>query len=113
MTRAGVVERCCQDGGIFGAQADYASYSKKMVIERIVAAHSLGGPELMVIGDGPVEIEEGAAAGTVTVGAATDEAGSSGKVDAWKRERLIAAGADLIVPDFAEAEELLRYLWKR
>ncbi len=99
------------DGGIFGAQADYASYSKKMVIERIVAGNSLGGPELMVIGDGPVEIEEGAAAGAVTVGAATDEAGRSGWADAWKRERLIAAGADLIAPDFRDAARLLGYLF--
>jgi hypothetical protein len=29
----------------------------------------------------------------------------------WKRDRLIGAGADLVIPDFREHEPLLRYLW--
>jgi len=98
---------------IWGAQADYRSFSKKMVIERLIAENGLAGPELLTIGDGYVEIEEGARAGGITVGAATAEAARSGRADAWKRERLIAAGADLIAPDFREADELLRYLWKK
>jgi phosphoglycolate phosphatase-like HAD superfamily hydrolase len=111
------------DGGLFGARPDHREFSKKMVIERIVAEHSLGGAELLVIGDGFVEIEEGARAGGLTVGAATDEpalleflAGRRAEppgADAWKRERLARAGADAIVPDFREADGLLDFLWNR
>jgi phosphoglycolate phosphatase-like HAD superfamily hydrolase len=100
------------DGRIWGAQSDYRNFSKKMVVERLIAENGLAGPELLTVGDGYVEIEEGARAGGLTVGAATDEAGRSGEADAWKRERLIAAGADLIAPDFAEANRLLAYLFR-
>ena len=32
-------------------------------------------------------------------------------IDQWKRERLIRAGADLIIPDFTCLEELEKYLF--
>ena len=32
-------------------------------------------------------------------------------VNAWKRDRLVRAGADLIVPDYREHEALVAYLW--
>lgn len=98
------------EGRIWGAQPDHQAFSKKMVVERIIEVNRLSGPELLVVGDGFVEIEEGGAAGGLTLGAATDEAERAG-IDEWKRERLIAAGADVIVPDFREGEPLLAYLW--
>jgi len=42
---------------------------------------------------------------------ASDEAGRSGKPDAWKRNRLIGAGADIVIPDYREAGRLVDYLW--
>ena len=42
---------------------------------------------------------------------ASDEAGRSGKPDPWKRDRLIGAGADLVIPDFREHQALIRFLW--
>jgi phosphoglycolate phosphatase len=42
---------------------------------------------------------------------ASDEAGRSGLPDQWKRDRLIGAGADLVVPDYRHHEQLLDYLW--
>jgi hypothetical protein len=41
---------------------------------------------------------------------ASNEATRAG-IDAWKRDRLIQAGADLIVPDFREHAELVHYLF--
>jgi hypothetical protein len=48
----------------------------------------------------------------MTVAVASDEAGRSGKPDVWKRQRLIGAGAHVVVPDFAEAERLLSFLYE-
>lgn len=94
---------------IYGAQDDYVNFSKKMVIDRIIAENMLHGPEFGAFGDGFVEIEDSKQAGGIAVGVATEEETRQG-VNAWKRNRLIQAGADLIVPDFAEADKLLDWL---
>lgn len=99
----------CFDG-IYGAKDDYRSFSKQMLIDRIIAEHELSGPEFVAFGDGFVEIEDTKRVGGIAVGVASDEARRSG-IDEWKRNRLIEAGADLIVPDFREQETLLAYLW--
>ncbi|NPV48720.1 MAG: HAD family hydrolase [Armatimonadetes bacterium] len=94
---------------IYGALDDYKSFSKKMVIERIIQQHGLHGPEFCAWGDGYVEIEDAKAVGGVAVGVATDETGGR-QLNEWKRNRLIQAGADLIIPDFREADAVLDYL---
>jgi phosphoglycolate phosphatase-like HAD superfamily hydrolase len=96
-------------GGIYGALDDYENFSKKMVIDRILSESRLSGRELVTFGDGYVEIENTAAVGGLAIGVATNEAQRQG-IDAWKRQRLIEAGADLIIPDFRESDQLLRYL---
>jgi len=96
--------------GIYGAQDDYKSFSKKMIIDRIIAEHGLAGPEFVAFGDGYVEIEDTKRVAGIAVGVASDEARRTG-FDEWKRRRLIEAGADLIVPDFREHQALLGYLW--
>ena len=96
--------------GIYGALDDYQSYSKKMVIERIINENHLSGPEFVAFGDGFVEIENAKAVGGIAVGVATNEATRCG-VNEWKRNRLIQAVADLIIPDFREHEQLLAYLF--
>ena len=96
-------------GGIFGARDRVEDYSKAQVIGDILGAHGLRGPELLVVGDGPVEIREGKARGAVTLGVASDETRPRG-LNPRKRDRLIAAGADLIVPDFAATADLLALL---
>ncbi len=95
--------------GIYGALDDHASFSKAMVIEMIVAENDLHGPELVGFGDGYVEIENVKEVGGIAVGVATDEERREG-VDEWKRNRLIVAGADIIIPDFREHAALLAYL---
>jgi len=94
---------------IYGALDDIHAYSKRQVIQRILRENHLQGPNLVTFGDGFVEIEDTKAVGGIAVGVASDEVTRQG-VDEWKRERLIQAGADLIVPDFREHEALLGYL---
>jgi beta-phosphoglucomutase-like phosphatase (HAD superfamily) len=81
-----------------------------MVIERIISQHRLKGSQFVAFGDGYVEIEDTHAAGGITVGVASNEAARCG-IDEWKRRRLIAAGADIIIPDFREYESLVTYLF--
>ena len=96
--------------GIYGAQDDYKSFSKKMVIERIIRENNLHGGELLGFGDGYVEIENVKGAGGFACGVATDEVRRYG-VDQWKRNRLKGSGADIIIPDFTGTPELETYLF--
>jgi phosphoglycolate phosphatase len=96
--------------GIYGAKDDYKTFSKKMVIDRIIQEHHLHGSEFSAYGDGYVEIEDSKSAGGIAVGVATNESERCG-IDEWKRSRLIAAGADLIIPDFSCASALEKYLF--
>lgn len=98
-------------GAIHGAQADHRTFSKEMVIRRILDEHAIKGERLVAFGDGYVEISDCKAVGGLAVAVASDEAGRSGKPDAWKRERLIGAGADIVIPDYREAARLLDYVW--
>ncbi len=98
------------NGGIYGARDDYKLFSKSMVINRIIETHSLEGHELIGFGDGYVEIENIKQAGGFAVGVATDEERRMG-INKWKRERLIKAGADIIIPDFSESKLLDDYLF--
>ena len=52
----------------------------------------------------------GASLGGVAVGVATSEPQCQ-VVDDWKRQRLISAGADYIVPNFLSHEQLIRTLF--
>ncbi len=95
---------------IYGAQDQYQLFSKKMVIQRVLSEENLKGSEFVAFGDGYVEIENTKEVGGVAVGVATEERLRSGVVDEWKRERLIAAGADVIIPDFSEQGRVVAYL---
>ena len=97
--------------GIYGAQDDYKKFSKKMVIERILKENNVAGESLLTFGDGYVEIENTHDVGGLGVGVATNESERKG-IDAWKRERLIKAHADVIIPDFRETESLIPYLFE-
>jgi len=94
---------------IYGALDDYKSFSKQMIIDRILKENDLHGPELVVFGDGYVEIENAKGVDGLAVGVASDEAHPGG-IDLWKRNRLISAGADAIIRDFEDLDALLRYL---
>lgn len=96
---------------IWGAVRSIEEYSKEKVLKEIIATHNLHGAEVLVVGDGPVEIRNGKENGCISIGVASDEVAGRGW-DEKKRERLIKAGADIMVPDFAEAAKLIAYLMK-
>lgn len=96
--------------GIYGARDDYKSFSKKMLIDLIIEQNKLSGPQFVAFGDGYVEIEDATGVGGLAVGVASNEAARAG-VDEWKRQRLIQAGADVIVPDFRQSDALAAYLF--
>lgn len=98
------------DGGIYGAQDDFKTFSKKMVINKIIRDHDLSGSELIGFGDGYVEIENVKEAGGFAVGVATDEYGELA-MDEWKYSRLQRAGADIMIPHYLETQELFQYLF--
>lgn len=96
---------------VYGALDDYKQFSKKMIIERILRDHGIVGEQLLSFGDGYVEIENTKEIGGLAVAVASDEAhNGSGRVDAWKRERLLGVGADAVIPDYRDALALVDYL---
>jgi len=94
---------------IYGAIDDYQNFSKRMVIERLVRQLNLEQGALVGFGDGFVEIEEVKRAGGIAIGVASDEKMRTG-INDWKRNRLIQAGADIIVPDYRDLDFLLEFL---
>lgn len=105
------------EGGVRGALDDFKRFSKRDVIRSIISQYGLRTGELVTVGDGFVEIEEGVVVGAIAVGVATKEDALLGAaarqpvVDEWKRSRLIAAGADVIIPDFRHHDRLVAYLF--
>lgn len=95
---------------IYGALDDYQSFSKQMIIEKILRDNDLHGAELLGFGDGFVEIEGVKKVGGVAVAVASDEVARRG-VNAWKRNRLVQAGADIVIPEYRRHERLLNYLF--
>jgi bifunctional ADP-heptose synthase (sugar kinase/adenylyltransferase) len=94
------------DGGIYGAVGDISKYSKKMVIENIISQNNLQGSELVVFGDGPVEMRECRKRQGIAIGVASDEIRRHG-LNMEKRTRLIKAGAHILIPDFSQSDRLL------
>jgi len=95
---------------IYAALDKFQDFSKQMIIEKLLHDNGLKGPELLVVGDGYVEIENGKAAGGFALGVASDEANPGG-LDEWKRKRLLGAGADAIVRDYSQLDNLMAYLF--
>ena len=98
------------NSNIYGALDDINKFSKKKLIADIISINNLKGGELLVIGDGPVEIREGRRAGAVTIGVASDEEKRFG-LNPKKRERLVKAGAHFIIPDFSQFDKLFKILF--
>lgn len=91
---------------VYGAQDDLKSFSKALLVRQILArTGGLRPEELLVFGDGYVEIEEVKKVGGIAVGVATAEPACM-EVDDWKRRRLINAGADFIAPNYLARYEL-------
>lgn len=98
------------DGGIYGALDDYKSFSKEMLIQKLLASAEHAGDHLLGFGDGYVEIKNVKEAGGIAVGVATDEPQCQA-VNQWKRKRLVEMGADFIIPNFLARDEILSALF--
>ena len=94
---------------IYGARDDYWNFSKAKIIQKMLIDHRLQGEQLLGFGDGFVEIEEIKRIGGLAIGVASDEV-HRGQVNEWKRERLLRAGADAIIPDYRDAPKLVEAL---
>jgi phosphoglycolate phosphatase len=99
------------DDRIFGAQEDLTSFSKAILVRQIVSRAGFEANELLVFGDGYVEIEEVKKAGGIAVGVATAEPDCVA-IDEWKRQRLIHVGADFIIPNYRQLNELTEVLFR-
>ena len=82
-----------------------------MVIDKIIAENNLNGEELVVFGDGPVEIKECVRFDGIAIGVASDEIRRH-DLNPEKRSRLIKSGAHLIIPDFSQADKLINIMFK-
>jgi phosphoglycolate phosphatase-like HAD superfamily hydrolase len=91
---------------VYGALDDYQKFSKAMIVARMIDETGVAGRELVGFGDGFVEIEEVKKVGGLAVGVASNETTRQG-VNAWKRNRLIQAGADVIIGDYGRLDELI------
>jgi len=98
--------------GINAPRNNDPEFGKGKVIARVLAELGIRGEELLGFGDGVVETGEVKRVGGVAVGVASSESGSGwGVVQPDKRSRLIAVGADMIVPDYGEQAKLIPWLW--
>ena len=71
-------------GGIYGALDASETNAKERIIQRILDDQRLEGDELVVIGDGPVEIIEARKHGAIALGIASDEVARSG----WNENKI-------------------------
>jgi rfaE bifunctional protein kinase chain/domain len=95
---------------IYGSVGDINKEAKKIVLDRIL--DSIGesaAANVATFGDGPVEIRETKKRGGITIGVASNELKRFG-LNEKKRNRLIKAGADIIVPDFSQYQQVLKLL---
>ena len=96
---------------IHGGHEDHTRFSKQMVFDRILREEGISGAHLLSFGDGPVELRHTKELGGIAVAVASDETEiGSGKIHAEKRTQLIAAGADLVIPDYQCHELLMKLL---
>lgn len=99
------------DGGIYGSIGDLENDPKSLVMklakEQVGPNASFG--DVVVFGDGPVEIREAKKAGFLSIGIVSDERQRFG-INPAKRKRLILAGSDLLIPDYSWSADLAKAL---
>lgn len=96
------------DGRIKGSVGDPDNDPKKLVVQGIIEDLKKSGIDpssCAIFGDGPVEIREAHKNGFLAVGVLSDEKQRFG-ANMAKRERLILAGADVLIPDFSQIYHL-------
>jgi phosphoglycolate phosphatase len=97
---------------IYGSTTDLVASSKQAVINRLLTEENIAGEHLLSFGDGPVEIQVTKEVGGLAVGVASDEnVNGSGKMDPQKQKLLKDAGADLLIPDYRDAQALVECIF--
>jgi phosphoglycolate phosphatase-like HAD superfamily hydrolase len=99
------------DGGIYGGQKDPAAFSKAMIVDKILRENGISGSELIGFGDGHTETKDVKNVGGFAVGVASNETARQG-IDLWKRDQLLRAGADWIIPDFSDVQQIETKIWE-
>ena len=99
------------DGGIYGAKDSIKDCSKELVIQQILEENNIKGADLISFGDGYIEVQLVKDIGGYAVAVATDEARRKG-VNTWKRDRLLSADADVVIPDFENWAMLCEFISK-
>lgn len=97
-------------GRIFAPGAMPKTFSKRDVMEELLQRHSVAGSALVGFGDGVVETRAVRELGGVAIGVACDESLRDGRVDPRKRQELVDAGADAIIPDYRDVAALWQWL---
>ena len=86
------------------------NFSKREVISGILRDLGIRGEELIGFGDGAAETVEVKRVGGVAIGVASREAGVPG-ISRMKRDLLAELGADAIVADYSQQDELVAWLF--
>lgn len=93
------------------ASLDDRVFAKRQVFRDIMETGGVDGATLLAFGDGAVEIRETKAVGGIAIAVASDEENhGSGRMDPAKRETLLAAGADGVIADFHQAQQIVEAL---
>jgi phosphoglycolate phosphatase-like HAD superfamily hydrolase len=95
---------------IYGPAQPGDGFSKRAVLERMLRDSGLRGDEVIAFGDGFVEIEEVKRIGGVAVAVASDEVQRRG-IHRWKRDRLVQAGADVVIGDYRHLDWLMQFFF--
>ncbi|MFA5698192.1 MAG: PfkB family carbohydrate kinase [Sphaerochaeta sp.] len=97
------------EGRIFGSVGKIDEDPKKVVLAKMIT--SLAGQEddIIVFGDGPVEMREARSRGVLAIGLLSDENRRSGE-NLAKRQRLILGGASALISDFTHIKDLITLL---
>jgi len=92
---------------VYAPGATPQAFSKRAVLEDLLARHEVEGTALVGFGDGIVETRAVTELGGLAVGVACNETTRDGVPDPRKRDELIAAGAAIIIADYRDAPALL------
>lgn len=93
--------------GIYGARPGDLQRDKHALVAQVLAESGCSGAQLVGFGDGAIDMQAVCAAGGFAIGVAFDELAGAG-LDAAKQARLQAAGAHLVVADYAARALLLQ-----
>lgn len=94
---------------IYGARDDRKGFTKGALVAHLLSKAGYEPSELIGLGDGFIEISEVSRAGGFAIGLATDEP-ECRSIERGKRRYLMAAGANVILPNFESLDEWIPLL---